>query len=327
MCILFVAAWAANLHVFRAARIDIACIYPPKFLDGLGAGAGAGAGSSSSGGSGGGGRAAHHLLSSAGAGSGAGGSSSRSRSSSNASSGSSTAAAAGAAGAGAIAAGLYAGVAPLLLGGGPFPYPLCHPWRVARLVSALAAALLLCSLLMAHLLGQPYQHAPFAFYLLLLAALLYPLEATRPLRTFALLVGRVLWRVVFPRETEVLFLEVLVGDILTSLSKVGKQARRHPPFLPSVGVAKGEVWVKKGFFLIASYPPLVLQKPNQYTTGLPRDGPRLRRHPPRAVARRLRRRQPRRPPRALRHHALPVSLSVYTYIACVSLLLLLWGAA
>lgn len=233
MCILFVAAWAANLHVFRTARIDIACIYPPKFLDGLGSGVGlrAGVGSSGSGGSGGG-RVAHHLLSSAGAGGGTGGSSSsRSRSSSNASSGSSTA---GGAGAGATAAGLYAGVVPLLLGGGPSPYPLCHPWRVARLVSALAAALLLCSLLMAHLLGQPYQHAPFAFYLLLLAALLYPLEATRPLRTFALLVGRVLWRVIFPRETEVLFLEVLVGDILTSLSKVGRHPSDHvfdPPLI------------------------------------------------------------------------------------------------
>ncbi len=88
------------------------------------------------------------------------------------------------------------------------------------LVSALAAGLLACSLLMSKLLGQPYQHAPFPFYLLLLAALLYPLEATRPLRAFAALVGRVLWRVVFPRETEILFIEVLLGDILTSLSKV-----------------------------------------------------------------------------------------------------------
>lgn len=230
MCILFVAAWAANLHVFRAARIDISCIYPPKFLDGLAAAGGSSSGSS--GGGAGGGRGAHHLLSTsagagAGAGSSGGSSSSRSRSSSNASSGGSGAgsaggAAGGVAGGGATAAGLAGGAGGLLLmgGGGSSALPLCHPRRVARLVSLLAAALVLCSLLMAPLLGQPYQHAPFPFYLLLVAALLYPLEATRPLRAFALLVGRVLWRVVFPRETEILFIEVLVGDILTSLSKV-----------------------------------------------------------------------------------------------------------
>jgi myo-inositol-1(or 4)-monophosphatase len=76
-----------------------------------------------------------------------------------------------------------------------------------------------CILIMSELLGQPYQHAPFVFYFLLLASLIYPFDTTRVFREFAVLFGRVLWLVFFP-GTEVHFLEVLVGDILTSMSKV-----------------------------------------------------------------------------------------------------------
>lgn len=97
--------------------------------------------------------------------------------------------------------------------------PVCHPRKVINLVTVLVLAMVFCILIMSELLGQPYQHAPFIFYFLLLAAVIYPSDTTLMFRELALLFGRVLWLVVLP-GTEIHFLEVLVGDILTSLSKV-----------------------------------------------------------------------------------------------------------
>ncbi len=177
--ILFISLWALNLHVFKVAHIDISCIYPAKLIPAPDGAGGSSSGSVSGGGGGGGG---------------------------------------GSSGTGATGSG-GSRISPTAQGYPHQHQPLCHPRKVVGLVFALVAAMGLCTLLMSELLGQPYQHAPFIFYFLLLAALVYPFDTTHVFREFAVLFGRVLWLVFFP-GTEIHFLEVLVGDILTSLSKV-----------------------------------------------------------------------------------------------------------
>jgi predicted Na+-dependent transporter len=68
-------------------------------------------------------------------------------------------------------------------------------------------------------LGGEAAHSPALFYALLLGVLMFPLHYTVFVRDFASFFGRVLQLVLVPGE-EVHFIEVLVGDVLTSLSKV-----------------------------------------------------------------------------------------------------------
>ncbi|KAM3570716.1 hypothetical protein VYU27_007216 [Nannochloropsis oceanica] len=172
--ILFISLWALNLHVFKVAHIDISCIYPAKLVPNA-----TGINSNGSGGASGGPSSSN----SSGCTNSSGSNISNTTSSSSRISHSAL----------------------------QQPHqPVCHPRKVVGLVTSLIMGMVVCTLLMSELLGQPYQHAPFVFYFLLLAALLYPFDTTRVFREFAVLFGRVLWLVFFP-GSEVHFLEVLIS--------------------------------------------------------------------------------------------------------------------
>lgn len=68
-------------------------------------------------------------------------------------------------------------------------------------------------------LGGAIASSLLLFYSLLLLVYMHPIEPTMTFRDFVLFVARVVLLVFLPGD-DVHFLEVLVGDILTSLSKV-----------------------------------------------------------------------------------------------------------
>ena len=97
--------------------------------------------------------------------------------------------------------------------------PLCHPRKMVALATSLIGALGIATLFWAEVLGQPAAHAPVLFYFFFIAIFLYPLNQTHFFREFFAFFSKVTWLVLAPGD-EIHFLEVLVGDILTSLSKV-----------------------------------------------------------------------------------------------------------
>lgn len=98
------------------------------------------------------------------------------------------------------------------------------------LSGVLLASLIFTTLLWSEVMGGAVASALLVFYGFLVIVYLNPLDPTLSFRDLGGLVGRVLYLVFVPGE-EVHFLEVLVGDILTSLSKVFQVRRSlhlHP---------------------------------------------------------------------------------------------------
>lgn len=90
---------------------------------------------------------------------------------------------------------------------------------MVSLATGLVGALGLTTLFWSEVLGQPAAHAPLLFYFIFIAILLYPFNTTTFFRQYFFFFSKVIWLVLAPGD-EIHFLEVLVGDILTSLSKV-----------------------------------------------------------------------------------------------------------
>lgn len=81
-------------------------------------------------------------------------------------------------------------------------------------------------------LGGAIASSLLLFYSLLLLVYMHPIEPTMTFRDFVLFVARVVLLVFLPGD-DVHFLEVLVGDILTSLSKVFQvRLSPHRAWLP-----------------------------------------------------------------------------------------------
>jgi hypothetical protein len=96
---------------------------------------------------------------------------------------------------------------------------MCSPRRVITAAICLVGLLAVSVLFWSEVLDAPSAGAPLLFYAMLGGIIFYPTDLTGFLRDFMVFFWRLVLLVCLPGD-EIHFMEVLVGDVLTSLVKV-----------------------------------------------------------------------------------------------------------